>query len=141
MMSDDKLTEKIFQALLDLEQRGELVLTTSCGANVARYILGSALEQLVADFGKSESPMEATIPYLLEQTIEEVQKRFDVSGSHAREITGAYYELLRKRLPLERIAEFYWHETFGEMAKRSYYCIELGRDEAGLEYLDWRRNC
>ncbi|QJE02188.1 hypothetical protein HH212_20990 [Massilia forsythiae] len=140
MKSDDKLVEKILQSLLDLEQRGELVLTTNFGADAARYILGSALEQLVADFGKSESPMEVTIPYLLEETIEEVRKKFDVSEARAREITGAYYELLRKRLPLERIAEFYWHETSGEMAKRSYYRIELGRDEAGLDYLDWRHN-
>lgn len=139
-MSDDKLVEKVLQSLLDLEQRGELVLTTNFGANSARYILGSALEQLVANFGKSESPMEATIPYLLEETIEEVRKKFDLSKARATEITGAYYELLRKRLPLETIAEFYWHETFGEMAKRSYYRIELGRDEAGLDYLDWRHN-
>ncbi|QJE03744.1 hypothetical protein HH212_26990 (plasmid) [Massilia forsythiae] len=140
MMSDDKLVEKIFQSLLDLEQQGELVLTTNFGANAARYILGSALEQLVADFGKSRSPMEATMPYLLEETIEEVKKKFDVSDGRAKEITSSYYELLRKRFPLERIAEFYWHETTGEMAKRSYYCIELGRDEAGVDYLDWRRN-
>lgn len=141
MMSDDKCVEKILQALRDLETRGGLILTTNFPANAASYILGSALERLVADFGKSERPMEATIPYLLGQTIEELQKKFDVSESRAKAITGAYYELLRKRLPLEKIAEFYWHETFSEMAKRSYYRIELGKDEAGLEYLDWRRNC
>lgn len=139
-MNDDKLVEKILQSLAELEQRGELILTTNFRANVAKHILHSALEQLVTDFGKSEEPMEITMPYLLQQTVEEVRTRFGVPDHRAQEITGKFYDELRKRLTVEKIAEFYWHDTPVEMAKRSYYRIELGKDDGGIEYLDWRRN-
>jgi hypothetical protein len=140
MMDDDKLVEKILQSLMELEQRGELILTTNVAADAARHILHSALEQLVTDFGESEQPMELTMPYLLEKTVEEVRRRFGVLDQRAREITGFYYEELRRRLTVEKIAEFYWHDTPSQMAKRSYYRIELGRDDSSMDYLDWRRH-
>ncbi|HWW72130.1 MAG TPA: hypothetical protein VN089_19480 [Duganella sp.] len=139
-MDDEQLIEKILQSLVELEQQGELVLTTNSGSNVARYILHSALKQLVTTFRDSDEPMECTMPHLLEQTIDDIKKRFGVPSQRAREIAGSYYNRLLARLTVEKIAEFYWHDTPSEMAKRSYYSVELGRDDSKFEYFDWRRN-
>lgn len=139
-MDDEQLVEKILQSLIELEQQGELVLTTNSGSNVARYILHSALKQLVTTFRDSDEPMEFTIPHLLEQTIDDITKQFEVPSQRAREITGSYYTWLLERLTVEKIAELYWHDTPSEMAKRSYYRVQLGRDDSEFEYLDWRRN-
>lgn len=84
--------------------------------------------------------MECTMPYLLRQTVDDLQKRFGVPIQRAREIIGSYYNQLLERLTVEKIAEIYWHETPSEMAKRSYYRVELGRDDSEFEYLDWRRD-
>jgi hypothetical protein len=138
-MDSEQLVEKILLSLVELEQQGELILTTNTSSNVARYILDSALKQLVTDFRDSDEPMECTMPYLLEQTVDDVKKRFGVPSQRAREITGSYYNLLLARLAVEKIAELYWHDTPSEMAKRSYYRVELGRDDREFEYLDWRR--
>lgn len=138
-MDREQLVEKILQSLIELEQQGELVLTTNASSNVARYILDSALKQLVTAFRDSDEPMECTMPYLLEQTVDDVKKQFGVPSQRAREITGSYYNRLLARLTVEKIAELYWHDTPSEMAKRSYYRVELGRDDSEFEYLDWRR--
>lgn len=138
-MDGERLVEKILQSLIELEQQGELVLTTNASSNVARYILDSALKQLVTAFRDSDEPMECTMPYLLEQTVDDVKKQFGVPSLRAREITGSYYNRLLARLTVEKIAELYWHDTPSEMAKRSYYRVELGRDDSEFEYLDWRR--
>ncbi|MDR7048422.1 hypothetical protein J2X54_000857 [Duganella sp. 3397] len=138
-MDDEQLVKKILQSLIELEQQGELVLTTNASSNVARYILDSALKQLVTAFRDSDEPMECTMPYLLEQTVDDVKKWFGVPSQRAQEITGSYYNRLLERLTVEKIAELYWHETPSEMAKRSYYRVELGRDDSEFEYLDWRR--
>lgn len=137
-MDGEPLVEKILQSLVELEQEGELVLTTNSGSSVARYILDSALKQL-ATFRDSDAPIECTMPHLLEQTIDEVKKRFGVPSQRAREITGSYYNRLLARLTVEKIAELYCHDTPSEMAKRSYYRVELDRDDSEFEYLDWRR--
>lgn len=139
-MDDNEVVEKILLSLVKLEQQGELVLTTNSGSNVARFILHSALEQLVTAFRGPDEPMECTMPYLLEQTVDDVRKKFSVPGQRAREITGSYYNQLLGRLTVDKIAELYWHNTPSEMAKRSYYRVELGRDDSEFEYLDWRRN-
>ena len=99
----------------------------------------SALKQLVTTFRDSDAPIECTMPHLLEQTIDEVKKRFGVPSQRAREITGSYYNRLLARLTVEKIANLYWHDTPSEMAKRSYYRVELDRDDSEFEYLDWRR--
>ncbi len=139
-MDDDQLVEKILQSLVELEQQGELVLTTNSGPSVARHILHSALKQLVSAFSDADGPMESTMPYLLEQTVDVIETRFGLPSQRAREITGSYYNQLLGRLTVEKIAELYWHETTSEMAKRSYYRVELGRDDSEFEYLDWRRD-
>ena len=138
-MDHEQLVEKILQSLIELEQQGELVLTTNVNSNVARYILDSALKQLVTAFRDSDEPMECTMPYLLEQTVDDVKKQFGVPSQRAREITGSYYNRLLAHLAVEKIAELYWHDTPSEMAKRSYYRVELGQDDSEFEYLDWRR--
>ena len=138
-MDGEQLVEKTLQSLVELEQEGELVLTTNSGSSVARYILDSALKQLVTTFRDSDAPIECTMPHLLEQTIDEVKNRYGVPSQRAREITGSYYNRLLARLPVEKIAELYWHDTPSEMAKRSYYRVELDRDDSEFEYLDWRR--
>ncbi len=139
-MDDEQLVEKITQSLVQLEQQGELVLTTNSPSTVARTILHSALEQLVTAYRGVDEPMERTMTFLLEQTVDEVRRRFAVPIERAREITGSYYNQLLGRLPVEKIAELYWHDTPGEMAKRSYYRAALGRDDSEFEYLDWRRH-
>ncbi len=140
ILDHEQLVEKISQSLAQLEQQGELVLTTNSASTVARYILHSALEQLVSAFRDLDEPMECTMPYLLEQTVDEVRRRFGVPVERAREITGSYYNQLLERLTVKKVAELYWHDTPGEMAKRSYYRVELGRDDSEFEYLDWRRH-
>jgi hypothetical protein len=102
--------------------------------------LHTALQQLVTDFGEKDEPIECTMPHLLELTVEEVRQRFGVPEQRARGITGAYYDELLGRFTVEKIAELYWHDTPREMAKRSYYRIELGKDDREFEYLDWRRD-
>ena len=77
-MDGEQLVEKILQSLVELEQEGELVLTTNSGSSVARYILDSALKQLVTTFRDSDAPIECTMPHLLEQTIDEVPGRAPV---------------------------------------------------------------
>jgi len=138
-MNENKLAENILQSLLELEQQGELILTTNFGPRVARSILNSVLTDLLTDFGAKDEPMECTMPYLLEQTVQEVMQRFGVPNQRAREITGRYYNSLTRDRTVEQIAERYWHETPGGMAKRSYYRVELGKNDEDFEYLDWRR--
>ena len=60
-MDDEQLVEKILQSLVELEQEGELVLTTNSGSSVARYILDSALKQLVTTFRDSDAPITGVV--------------------------------------------------------------------------------
>ncbi|GGC64133.1 hypothetical protein [Undibacterium terreum] len=140
-MEDKIIVGKISEALINLEEKGELVLTTSSLDTVARFVFHSALESWFDEIRKSEEPIECTIPYLLEQTVLEVAARFAVQNGRATEIVNSYYNEWFNSRTMKEIAEIYWHETPREMAGRAYYRIVLGKpDNRDLEYLEWRKS-
>lgn len=140
-MEDKNVIGKISEALIRLEEQGELVLTTSSLDMVARSVFHSALEAWFEETARIEEPIECTIPHLLELTVLEVVARFGVEKSRAKEILNSYYNEWLKTRTMAEIAEIYWHETPREIAGRAYYHIELGKpDNRDLEYLDWRKN-
>lgn len=139
-ISHEKYIEKILESLRELEDRGDIVITTTVPASIARTIIHSLSEVLLGEGEESEAIIECDIPYLLEQTAAHVSSIFSQDEARSREIVNAFYQRLLQRLSVRQIAELIWHETPFEIARLSYYCIELKKgDSRDLEYLDWRK--
>lgn len=138
-MEDKKIIEKISQTLLSLEEKGELVLTTTFPERVAEVIFHSMLKARFDE--KFDEPMECTMPYLLDITAKELTGQFGVEDFRAREIVNRYYKKWLETRTVAEVAEIYWHETPHEIARRAYYHVELGNsDDRDLAYLDWRQS-
>ncbi|SDG94172.1 MULTISPECIES: hypothetical protein [unclassified Janthinobacterium] len=139
-MEDKKIVEQITEALLSLEERGELVLTTTFPERAAELLFNTAIKAWLEEALKADEPIECTIPHLLKLTAGEIAARFGVEQHHAREIAYSYYKEWLKTRTMAEVAEIYWHETPFEIAGRAYYHIELGNpDNRDLDYLEWRK--
>ena len=140
-MEDSKIIEKISEALLNLEEQGEIVITSTMLPRLSRTIFHSAIEGWIEESGLLDEPIECSIPHLLEQTVSELANGFSIDVERATAIVNAYYNKWTEVRDLKEIAEIFWHETPREMARRAYYHIEMGKeDNRDLEYLAWRKN-
>lgn len=132
------MVDGISAALKVLEEQGELVVTSNTPETMARFIFHRALEAWFKEMYRIEEPIECTITHLLEQTVSEVEAKFDLENLRAREVVNSYYREWLKTRSVKEIAEIFWHETPTEMANRAYYHIELGKpDNRDLEYSEW----
>ena len=140
MQERETVIQKISETLTALEARGDLFITTANPRQIAGAIFHATLESWFEEFVGGDEPIETTITHLLEQTSYEVEAKFNVPLTRAKEIVNSYYNEWLKLRSMKEIAEIYWHETPREMANRAYYYIELGRpDNRDLDYLDWRK--
>ncbi|MES2261138.1 MAG: hypothetical protein V4724_21695 [Pseudomonadota bacterium] len=138
MLNEKCIVDGISQALKDLEEQGELVITSTTPEKLARLIFHAALENWFKEMGEIEEPIECTITHLLGRTVAETEAKFDLQNSRAREVVNSYYREWLKTRSIKEIAEIFWHETPQEMANRAYYHIELGKpDNRDLEYSAW----
>ena len=132
--------DKIENLLKELEERGELVVTSTIPQYISKSIFHSIVEEMLKNTEESDFIIECDIPYLLEQISAHLSSVFCEDIKNARRITNAFYNRLLERLNMQEVAELIHHETPFEIALRSYYCIELHKpDTRDLEYLDWRK--
>ncbi|QRY79364.1 hypothetical protein JVX91_28010 [Pseudomonas sp. PDNC002] len=135
-----KFVDVILRSLRELEERGDIIVTTTTPALIARSIIHSLSESILSE-AESETIIECDIPYLLEETSEKVSLLFSKDMGRSREIVNAFYQDLLERLSMRQIAEMIWHETPSEIARLSYYCVELKKGfSRDLDYLDWRKD-
>lgn len=139
-MNYEKYLKKIDTALALLEERGEIVITTTIPQNISKIIFHSVFEELLDSGDQSDALIECDIPYLLEQTATNLSSIFSLNEEHSKSIVNIFYNRLLQRLSMREIAEMIWHETPFEMSLLSYYCIELKNlDSRDFEYIDWRK--
>ncbi|WP_221274621.1 hypothetical protein [Thaumasiovibrio subtropicus] len=119
---EEKIIKKLSETLISLEEKGEIVITSTNVDGISSAIFESVLEEYLKE---TEEPIEMSIPYLLEKIVVELSQRFDVEVGRASEIVNTYYNEWLKYKSVQEIADAYWHETPQEIARRAYYHIEL----------------
>ncbi|MBB4865768.1 hypothetical protein HNP46_004669 [Pseudomonas nitritireducens] len=140
-IDNQKYVDVILESLRKIEDRGDIVITTTTPTSIARSIIHSLSEAFLGEAEESEAIIECDIPYLLEETSQKVSLFFSKDIARSREIVNAFYKSLLERLSMRQIAEMIWHETPSEIARLSYYSVELKREfDRDLVYLDWRKD-
>uniref|UniRef100_UPI00131B1558 hypothetical protein n=1 Tax=Thaumasiovibrio subtropicus TaxID=1891207 RepID=UPI00131B1558 len=72
---EEKIIKKLSETLISLEEKGEIVITSTNVDGISSAIFESVLEEYLKE---TEEPIEMSIPYLLEKIVVELSQRFDV---------------------------------------------------------------
>jgi hypothetical protein len=139
-ITQELLKERILAALNQSEEKGDLVITTSIPGAIANNIIHALADMCFQEQEQQLALIECSIPYLLEETAAYVVKKFAVDEVRAKEIVNTFYHRQLERLTMRETAELIWHEMPQEIARLSYYCVELKNSDCrDFEYLDWRK--
>ena len=139
-MDKKEYIEKIDAILLDLESRGEIVITSPIPQYISKSIFHSVVECMLESADESDFIIECDIPHLLEQVASHLSSVFSEDIESSKIIVNDFYHRQLRRLSMQQIAELIHHETPFEIALLSYYCVKLkNSDSRDFEYIDWRK--
>ena len=135
----DKYIEKISQTLKDMEERGDIVITTTTPKNLSNEIFCSIVKSWIDENTEIEEPIEFTLPNILEEIIKTTSYIFNITIEDAHKIVVEYNNYRLKHWSPKENAELYWHQGKLDISLRAYYRVKLGKEDSSVEFLDWRK--
>ncbi len=139
MRNSEIYINRIVSVLNEMENRGDLVITTTSNNNLAEEIYSSIVKSWLEENTDFEEPIEFTLPKFLEKITAVIQNNFGLTEGESKEISEKYHKTwLEQRTPKE-VAELYWHQGPQDIALRAYYTVKLGNNDKEMDFLDWRK--
>ncbi|MFM2479522.1 hypothetical protein [Celerinatantimonas sp. MCCC 1A17872] len=142
-MKKEKLIKLFDKAISDLEDSGEIVVTTTTYGKVSEYLYEVVRDELCDEYNQTSEALqlpELRIESTLSKSISQLHKVFDLSLDNAENLAYEFYAYCRHTRTELEIADYFSHEGPLEVALTAYYCCQLGKNRFGnSNYLKWRQ--
>lgn len=137
-MNCTDLKSTLLDALLELEQSGDIVIIHAVPQALADRILARLAAQWASD--SLDIPIEAVIDTGMRSAAIVLANVFNLGSGEATSAVGMFLRDLGESRSPREVAELVAHQGAQEIAFRAFFCSHLRRgDYYSSDYLDWRK--